>query len=208
MWRGLPASVWNTPEKHILEEFLCVHKLILEFVSTSLSLMVLSSRGATATTLFALLVPGYAAKLIIRSTLILIAEGLHRIIYALECFFSLRSVVLIWMQFQRALLVTFLEFSLICLLWHTKHFIIASISQYFTGNFGLFGSVRFRGGFFLLLPFWRQWFFRLAGSLRWWRRAPANYIESLKPNLGFLRFMQLYAFDKKPFGLVELSYVY
>ena len=165
MWRGLPASIWNTPEKHILEEFLCVHKLILEFVPASLPLMVISSRGATATTLFALRVPGYAAKLIIHPTLILIAEGLHRIIYALERFFSLRSVVLIWMQFQRALLVTFLEFSLSSLLWHTKHFIIASICQYFTGNFGLFGSMRFRGGFFLLLPFWRRLFLRLAGSL-------------------------------------------
>ncbi len=94
---SLPASVWHVPEKHILEKFLCVVELLVEFVST-LAILVLSSWGA-ATALFGLGVPSYAAELVIHSALLFVTESHHRIVNALECFFSLGSCVLIRVKF-------------------------------------------------------------------------------------------------------------
>ena len=94
---SLPASVWHVPEIHILEKFLCVVELLVEFVST-LAILVLSSWGA-ATALFGLGVPSYAAELVIHSALLFVTKSHHRIVNALECFFSLGSCVLIRVKF-------------------------------------------------------------------------------------------------------------
>jgi hypothetical protein len=96
VWLCLSVSVRNMPEKHILEKLFGVGKLLVKLMAT-LSVVVLPSRVTTAasSTLLTLSILRDATKLIIHPALLLITEGHHGIIYALESLFCLRRTVFI-----------------------------------------------------------------------------------------------------------------
>lgn len=204
---SLSTSVWNMPEKHILEKFISVGKFLVEFLTT-LSIMIRSSRVTTASSsssLFTLSVSGDTTYLVIHSALLLVSEGHHRIIDALECLFCLWSTVFIRVKLQRSFLVSFLEFSFCRLLLNAKYFVIAAECQDFPAYFSLFRGVRSWSWFFLL-PFpWRSCLSRCCSRLSRGGRGTTNLVKALKNGLRFLCFVELNALDKEALGLVKVS---